>query len=1511
MLSSVSHASRAATAARPARRAIRRFASRVLLLAGFCAAIPLTAQEPCPPEDELCDRGPNAPPRVNIDSPAANSSVTVRSPMATVQLSTWDDFNFITLRVLVNGVDRTASFALTADDGFNRTYAGSVPVMNGANTVYAEVTDDLPQTATHEITFTVTITDRLPPVVAAAPHNGERIDVGVCALACFDAVVGYSTPAYTSLDVARAVGLLYRSGQAWPAASVTVDATDDSYTAATTMSLRLRAPNGAYVTFLNGTSEHHFTSASGTSRLTARFDVSSLETGAYDYTAIVTSYWNGADPRSAEVPVRVLVVNEKNSRYGWGWSVPGVQALYPQPEGGMVLTDGAGSISYFGPLPAGCTGTCAYASPVGDFSTLVRLGTVANGIQYERRYPDSSHMAFAEDGTMRSVTDRFGNASNYGYVTGTRALSTITDPVGRVIMFAYDAAGKLATITDPMGRVTRVTINTAGNVTGIKDPAGEYPFQSAGYDAQHLLAEWYDKLGKRSAVTYDALIRRVATLSLPAVAIAGNASFVPQMQLAAPELQTTVLGGGAAGTASDPHPRVLAVDPAATVTDARGVKTTHYVNRLGQATKVVDALNRTTAIGYDAGRLTSVRGVDGQETTYGWSGARLTRVSPPGMSIQYAYDGPFPDLPTRVWGGAREEWYTYNSAGCLVRSMAGADTVTAKKSTFECDARGRTTKATDPRGHRTTAFYADTGLQNTDSVWVSVDTTDPGYTRRTAMSRDAFGRVIAVTDPQNRITRTGYDVLNRVTLGIGTIADSTRLTQGPLGVMQVADAKGQLYRVEKNALGWDTLAVDPIGAAQRFVHDAGGRVVEQRNRRGQVTRFTYDTLGRPATMTLSDGRVTTHGYDPAGLWVAVTNPASSDTIMRSADRLTGREVSVRGGTGYLISSTYAATGQRTDMRFDFYGRQFARDQAIAFYYDSAGVVPKTGLLYGLAQSGFGERRTSLYHDADEQVNRVELPVSTWTQVVEKSSSSLHQLIGERYLEAAGLDSLFGRSYSRDMEGRITHAARPANDSGRAFFYDEAGRLQQYGDYTRSDSRFCVFTQNDGATCPKNPDGYTWHSTVAYGYDLVGNRTDSGAVVTTGNRLTQIAGYTYEFDADGNVTRRTGGGVDQYLYWNSINQLDSIWSSNVGTVHFRYDGFGRRIRKQGPTYAWNYHYSGSQLYTDTKDDGAVVHTYKYYPGTDNPASVTDWDRTYHFVMDASGNVRGLINEETGAASNSYSYTPYGQLESISETFANAVRFKGRYHDTELNLYENRARYYDPVAGRFLSEDPIGLAGGVNSYAFALNDPINYSDPTGQCAITPEDALLEIYIYYDAEGRRRVGTRLPAMCSEAEPPFQSGESDNFGNQDARGGRIPSGGGSGSTGSSWNPLQGLTFTPTRECASLATLAAISSVLDGFGARPLYAAGKMGTQAVILMIRSASLTRASQIGRTFAAVEAGTLTRSAGGLAGQAAPELYAHFYDGLQQSMAEGEIELLDFVPIIGSINAIGKAFGACTQ
>jgi RHS repeat-associated protein len=93
---------------------------------------------------------------------------------------------------------------------------------------------------------------------------------------------------------------------------------------------------------------------------------------------------------------------------------------------------------------------------------------------------------------------------------------------------------------------------------------------------------------------------------------------------------------------------------------------------------------------------------------------------------------------------------------------------------------------------------------------------------------------------------------------------------------------------------------------------------------------------------------------------------------------------------------------------------------------------------------------------------------------------------------------------------------------------------------------------------------------------------------------------------------------------------------------------------------------------------------------------------------------LINSSTKAVVATYNYTPWGEIESSSQTVSglNSLRWKGLLYDSETGLYYMRARYYDPIVRRFISEDPIGIAGGTNQYSFGADDPVNNVDPSGQ-------------------------------------------------------------------------------------------------------------------------------------------------------------------------------------------------------
>jgi RHS repeat-associated protein len=80
-------------------------------------------------------------------------------------------------------------------------------------------------------------------------------------------------------------------------------------------------------------------------------------------------------------------------------------------------------------------------------------------------------------------------------------------------------------------------------------------------------------------------------------------------------------------------------------------------------------------------------------------------------------------------------------------------------------------------------------------------------------------------------------------------------------------------------------------------------------------------------------------------------------------------------------------------------------------------------------------------------------------------------------------------------------------------------------------------------------------------------------------------------------------------------------------------------------------------------------------------------------------------------NQYSYLPFGEAQSTSEGVANSLRFAGRELESQSGLYYNNARWYDPQLHRFISEDPIGIEGGLNLYSYTDNDPVNFEDILG--------------------------------------------------------------------------------------------------------------------------------------------------------------------------------------------------------
>jgi RHS repeat-associated protein len=172
-------------------------------------------------------------------------------------------------------------------------------------------------------------------------------------------------------------------------------------------------------------------------------------------------------------------------------------------------------------------------------------------------------------------------------------------------------------------------------------------------------------------------------------------------------------------------------------------------------------------------------------------------------------------------------------------------------------------------------------------------------------------------------------------------------------------------------------------------------------------------------------------------------------------------------------------------------------------------------------------------------------------------------------------------------------------------------------------------------------------------------------------------------------------------------------TNGSTATYGYDAWGRRVRKTVDGVTTGYLHDGDDLVLEMDGSGSPVREYAYYPGVDNPHSMRYGGQTYYYATELPGHVAGLVSSSNQVV-NEYRYTPFGELLGGFEQVPQPLGFTAREQDRESGLVFMRARYYDPQTGRFISEDLIGLAGGINPYAYVDNDPINFTDPFGLAA-----------------------------------------------------------------------------------------------------------------------------------------------------------------------------------------------------
>ena len=242
----------------------------------------------------------------------------------------------------------------------------------------------------------------------------------------------------------------------------------------------------------------------------------------------------------------------------------------------------------------------------------------------------------------------------------------------------------------------------------------------------------------------------------------------------------------------------------------------------------------------------------------------------------------------------------------------------------------------------------------------------------------------------------------------------------------------------------------------------------------------------------------------------------------------------------------------------------------------------------------------------------------------------------------------------------------------------------------------------------------------YTYDRAGNRTsvqtddrreiysyDRGRLRNrTVERQQDPAGsqtYTYRYDAQGNTL---SDGENTYLY-DCLNRITEVKTKAGDIQKNHYDAEGLRSQMEENGKLVSFIYADREVIAEEDEAGEHI---RYIRGHELLASDSERARTYyHYACDEMGSITD-ITDCHGTVLNHYAYDAFGNRTVEEETVENRFGFAGEILDAVTGQYYLRARFYNPVIARFLSEDTY-YGDGLNLYAYCHNNPVGYVDPSG--------------------------------------------------------------------------------------------------------------------------------------------------------------------------------------------------------
>jgi len=519
--------------------------------------------------------------------------------------------------------------------------------------------------------------------------------------------------------------------------------------------------------------------------------------------------------------------------------------------------------------------------------------------------------------------------------------------------------------------------------------------------------------------------------------------------------------------------------------------------------------------------------------------------------------------------------------------------------------------------------------------------------------------------------------------------------------------------------------------------------------------FTYLKNGLLETAVNAIGTVS-NGYNFANRLVASSGAVVSGGVSYSyypAGQVSN-VTSVAGTTAYAIDAAsrldmlQAPEGYYTNTYNPYNGliaETICTNTGVSVAYDYDVMDRITGMIWKDASSNV-LRSFSYSYDAAGMITSVEAADGS---SVLYSYDSLDRLTGETKLDAKG-ETACDAEYSYDLVGNrtaktisgFTVAYSVTTNSNRlaawtvtppfagaAAIVDVAGHSSET---IGTDPRFGRRSiSNLVARTPEIDGTNFWLRNFVVGsggQSVVAAISDeAGNVGYATNTITvkAVTNATYGYNSAGCITNITYTGANygwtNTIAWNQQYQITSLTTNGTTAETFAYDALGRRVKRVADGVTNWFVHDGIHVCAEVDDNGNLQKSYTWGPGVDNLLAYTDHTttNTYYMITDHLGTVHAVVNS-CGSVVESYKYDAWGRVLGVYDgdgkplektAIGNNYLWQGRWYSWNTGLYYFRARWYDPITGRWLSKDPIGISGGLNQYVFADNSAVNRRDPPG--------------------------------------------------------------------------------------------------------------------------------------------------------------------------------------------------------